>query len=94
VVVNIVTALRILAAITFAQIYQICVSGGLRGGGDTKWPLYSTIVGILGMRMILGYFFVVRFQWGIAGAWWCWFLDQVARAAIIYYRFRGGSGKR
>ena len=93
VVVNIVTALRILAAITFAQIYQICVSGGLRGGGDTKWPLYSTIVGILGMRMILGYFFVVRFQWGIAGAWWCWFLDQVARAAIIYYRFRGGKWK-
>jgi len=45
------------------------------------------------MRMILGYFFVVRFQWGIAGAWWCWFLDQVARAAIIYYRFRGGKWK-
>ena len=93
VVMNIVTALRILAFLAFAQILQICISGGLRGGGDTKWPLIATIVGVLGMRMILGYLFIVRFQWGLAGAWWCWFLDQVARAVIIYFRFRGGKWK-
>jgi len=93
VVVNIVTALRILSFFTFAQVFQICVAGGLRGGGDTKWPLYSTMAGVLVMRMILGYFFIVQLQWGLAGAWWSWFLDQVSRAVIIYYRFRSGKWK-
>jgi Na+-driven multidrug efflux pump len=93
VVENIVTALRILAFFVFAQILQIAVCGGLRGGGDTKWPLISTAVGVLGMRMIIGYLFIVKFQWGLAGAWWCWFLDQISRAAVIYFRFRSGKWK-
>ena len=87
---NIVIALRILATFSFQQIFQIAVSGGLRGGGDTKWPLISTMVGVLGMRMVLGYLFIIVLQWGIAGAWFCWMLDQSVRAVIIYFRFRGG----
>jgi putative MATE family efflux protein len=93
VVENIVTALRILAFFVFAQVLQISLCGGLRGGGDTKWPLISTAAGVLGMRMVVGYLFIVRFQWGLAGAWWCWFLDQAARAAVIYLRFRSGKWK-
>ncbi|MCL2094440.1 MAG: MATE family efflux transporter [Treponema sp.] len=87
---NIVIALRILAFFAFQQILQIAIGGGLRGGGDTTWPLISTMIGVLGMRMILGYFFIILFQWGIAGAWLCWMLDQSVRAVIIFFRFRGG----
>lgn len=93
VVANIVVALRILAFFTAPQILQIAICGGLRGGGDTRWPLISTMAGVLGMRMVLGYFFVVVFQWGLAGAWMCWLLDQSLRAVIIYLRFRGGKWK-
>ena len=90
---NIVIATRILAGFTTGQILQMAVSGGLRGGGDTKWPLISTMVGVLGMRMVLGYFFVIVFQWGIAGAWLCWLLDQCIRAVLIYFRYKGGKWK-
>jgi len=90
---DIVVALRILAGFVAPQIIQIAVCGGLRGGGDTKWPLISTMIGVLGMRMVLGYFFIVVFQWGLAGAWFCWLLDQTTRAVIIYFRFRGGKWK-
>ena len=93
VVENIVIALRILALFTASQILQIVISGGLRGGGDTKWPLISTVSGVLGMRMILGYIFIVLLGWGIAGAWFCWFLDQTIRAIIIYFRYRSGKWK-
>jgi len=87
---NIVIALRILAAFSFQQILQIAIGGGLRGGGDTTWPLISTMIGVLGMRMILGYLFIIVFEWGIAGAWFCWMLDQSVRAVIIYFRYKGG----
>ena len=90
---NIVTALRILAFFTGQQIFQIAICGGLRGGGDTTWPLISTMIGVLGMRMVLGYLFIIVFNWGLAGAWWCWLLDQSLRAVIIYFRFKGGKWK-
>ncbi|MDD6274269.1 MAG: MATE family efflux transporter [Clostridiaceae bacterium] len=93
VIADIVVALRILAFFVAPQIIQIAVCGGLRGGGDTKWPLISTMIGVLGMRMILGYFFIVQFHWGLAGAWFCWLLDQSVRAIIIYFRFRSGKWK-
>jgi len=90
---NIIIALRILALFVPSQIIQIAVCGGLRGGGDTKWPLISTMIGVLGMRMIIGYFFVVLFEWGIAGAWFCWFMDQTTRMVIILFRYKRGKWK-
>jgi putative MATE family efflux protein len=90
VVANIVIALRILALFVAPQIIQIAVCGGLRGGGDTKWPLISTMIGVLGMRMVFGYVFIVLLKWGIAGAWLCWFMDQTFRMIIILIRYRRG----
>ncbi|MCL2057546.1 MAG: MATE family efflux transporter [Oscillospiraceae bacterium] len=90
---NIVIALRILALFVPSQIIQITVCGGLRGGGDTKWPLISTMIGVLVMRMVLGYFFIVVFEWGIAGAWLCWLLDQTSRMVIILIRYKRGKWK-
>jgi len=88
-----VVALRILALFTTAQILQMALAGGLRGGGDTKWPLYATIVGVWGMRMVLGYFFIIVFHWGLAGAWICWGIDQYVRAFVIWLRCRSGKWK-
>jgi len=93
VIANIVIALRILALFVPSQIIQIAVCGGLRGGGDTRWPLISTMIGVLGMRMVMGYFFIVVFHWGIAGAWLCWLLDQTSRMVIILIRYRRGKWK-
>jgi len=44
--------------------------------------------------MILGYVFIVMLGWGIAGAWFCWLLDQTTRAIIIYFRYRSGKWKK
>lgn len=93
VIANIVIALRILAFFVAPQIIQIAICGGLRGGGDTTWPLISTMIGVLGMRMVLGYLFIIVWQWGLAGAWLCWLLDQTSRAIIIYFRFKSGKWK-
>jgi len=90
---NIVIALQILTFFVTGQVIQMIICGGLRGGGDTKWPLISTICGVLGMRMVMGYVLIVVMNLGLAGAWLSWFLDQNIRAVIIYYRFKGGKWK-
>ncbi len=91
---NVVLCLRLLALVTPAQIIQMSICGGLRGGGDTRWPMVSTMAGVLGMRMAMGYLFIHLFDWGLAGAWLACILDQNMRAGVIYLRMRSGKWKR
>ena len=86
--------LRIIALIQPAQSTQFILAGALRGGGDTRFPLYSTILGIWGMRVALAYLFVMIFGWGLTGAWLAIGFDQVLRAIVIYSRFRSGKWKQ
>lgn len=75
------------------QSTQFVLSGGLRGAGDTTYPLYSTAIGIWVGRVVLGYVFVNSFHWGLVGAWAAMGLDQVARGTLIWLRFRSGKWK-
>lgn len=86
--------LRIIALIQPAQSTQFILAGALRGGGDTRFPLYSTVLGIWGMRVALAYLFVMIFGWGLTGAWLAIGFDQVLRAMVIYSRFRSGKWKQ
>ncbi len=85
--------LRIIALIQPAQSTQFILAGALRGAGDTRFPLYSTIIGIWGMRVAMAYLFVMTFGWGLTGAWLAIALDQIVRAMVIYSRFKSGKWK-
>ncbi|MCR4401285.1 MAG: MATE family efflux transporter [Firmicutes bacterium] len=85
--------LRIIGLVQPAQSTQFILAGGLRGAGDTKWPLYSTAVGIWGFRVALGYVLAVISRMELVGAWIAMAIDQVVRSAIITFRFRGGRWK-
>ncbi|MBC7320740.1 MATE family efflux transporter [bacterium] len=87
------TCLRIIAAIQPAQSTQFILAGALRGAGDTRFPLYSTMLGMWGMRVALSYLFVMVFNWGLTGAWLAIAFDQVIRAIVIYSRFNSGKWK-
>ncbi len=69
------------------------LAGALRGAGDTKWPLYSTLVGVWGFRVVLSYLFVQVLGYGLVGAWVAMAVDQFARSSIILYRFRSNKWK-
>ncbi|MCX7029246.1 MAG: MATE family efflux transporter [Spirochaetes bacterium] len=86
-------ALKIYAVAQPFQSTQFVLSGGLRGAGDTTYPLYSTAIGVWVVRVVIGYIFVRIFRWGLAGAWAAMGLDQVARGALIWLRFRSGKWK-
>jgi putative MATE family efflux protein len=86
-------ALRIIALVQPAQSTQFVLAGALRGAGDTKWPLYSTIIGVWGFRVLLSYILVQKMGFGLIGAWIAMAIDQVARSSIILYRFKTGKWK-
>jgi len=93
VVANAAVALKIIACVQIFQSTQFIFAGALRGAGDTRWPLYSTMAGVWGFRVILAHFFVNVFGWGLVGAWLSMACDQLMRSAVIVYRFNTGKWK-
>lgn len=85
--------LRILGLVQPAQSTQFILAGGLRGAGDTKWPLYSTAVGVWVFRVAVGYLLAVVMGMELVGAWMGMAVDQIARSVIITLRFRSGKWK-
>ncbi|WP_282937241.1 MATE family efflux transporter [Paenibacillus sp. RC67] len=86
-------ALRIVGVIQVSQASQFILGGALRGAGDTKYPLYSTLIGVWGIRVVLSLLFVKGFEWGMAGLWSAVALDQFLRSNLIYWRFKRGNWK-
>lgn len=69
------------------------ISGGLRGAGDTKWPLYASAVGIYGCRLPIAVFFGIFLGLGVFGVWLAFIIEYYFRAVIIMFRFRSGKWK-
>lgn len=87
------TVLKIVAFAQPGQSTQLSLAGALRGAGDTMYPLYASIFGIWIFRVVVAYFFVHVFHWGLIGAWIALVLDQYTRSAVVYFRFRSGKWK-
>ncbi|MDI6602349.1 MAG: MATE family efflux transporter, partial [Thermoanaerobacteraceae bacterium] len=81
-------ALIIIAMVQPMQSTQFILSGSLRGAGDTRWPLYSTLIGMWGFRVLFAHIFIRYFGWGIVGAWIATACDQTMRSIAIQWRYR------
>lgn len=86
-------ALKIIALVQPFQSSQFILAGGLRGAGDTVFPLFSTFLGVLGVRVILSYILVSILGYGLAGAWMAVLIDQFVRWVLVYFRFQSGKWK-
>lgn len=68
-------------------------TGGLRGAGDTRWPMIVTGGSIWLVRLPLAYLFALVLDWGLPGAWGALALDLSLRGLLNFLRFRGGRWK-
>jgi len=68
--------------------------GGLRGAGDTRFPMIVTGGSIWLIRLPLAYLFAIVLDWGLLGAWVALGLDLSIRGLINFLRFRGGRWKQ
>lgn len=87
---------RILKLMAFIQPFQgsqLITAGGLRGAGDTVWTLVSTFIGVLLVRIILAYLFVIIMGMGLIGAWLAVLIDQAIRWLMIRIRFKTNKWK-
>jgi Na+-driven multidrug efflux pump len=68
-------------------------AGGLRGAGDTRWPMAVTGASIWLIRLPLAYLFALALGWGLLGAWGALALDLSMRGLLNFLRFRSGRWK-
>jgi multidrug resistance protein, MATE family len=81
---------RFLALFQPILVASIVYIGGLRGAGDTRYPMVLTLVGTILIRLPLGYLFGIVFGWGLLGAWIGMFADNTMRAVGAFLRFLRG----
>lgn len=93
VVLEAANVLKLVAFIQPFQCSQLIIAGGLRGAGDTVWTLVSTFIGMLVIRIIGTYIFVIKMGMGLSGAWLAMLIDQFVRWILILIRFRTGKWK-
>lgn len=89
-------------AVTWIRLYSVgipafalyfTVSGALRGAGDTRWPLYTSAMGVLAIRLPLSYILGYVTPLALLGVWGSMVLEYYIRAAVILARYRTGAWK-
>ena len=85
------SVLRIIALFQpFAALVQV-MGGALQGAGDTRFPLFATLVGIWVIRLGIGSVFAVVLDLGLTGIWYAYALDLVVRGLLLTGRFKRGA---
>lgn len=75
------------------QAISIILGQSLRGAGDTRATLVFTFIGIWIVRVGLGYVIGIMLGLGLFGMWLGWMGDFIARAVLVFLRFRTGRWK-
>jgi putative MATE family efflux protein len=69
------------------------IDGALRGAGDTRFPLMTSLSGMYLIRIPLGLLFAFVLGWGIIGVWIPLVIEYYYRSAVITTHFRRGKWK-
>lgn len=70
------------------------LSGSMRGAGDMKSPMFSTMTGVVLFRVPVVYLFAVTLGLGLNGVWFGTATDFCGRMVVLYLLFRRGAWKR
>lgn len=91
---QVVLVLRFIAFFQpFAALTQTCANA-LYGAGDTKFPMFATLIGIWVLRVGGGYFFAITLDLGLLGVWAGYALDITVRSIVLMIRFLCGKWQR
>lgn len=83
-------ALKVIALSQPLQALAQVLAGGLRGAGDTRFPMAVTFAGIWLVRLPLGYLMGPILGYGLPGVYVSNVLDALVRAGACFFRYRTG----
>ena len=86
---QVVQVLRIIAFFQPFLCITLVITSCLQGAGDTKFPMYSSLIGIWGVRVLGVYILSVRLGFGLVGVWSAYAIDITVRGIILMSRFQG-----
>jgi putative MATE family efflux protein len=66
---------------------------GLKGAGDAKYTLVTTIIGMWVFRITFGYILGIPLGLGLAGVWLGMFTDWIVRGILYLLRLKSGKWK-
>ncbi len=89
----VVKVLRIIALFQPFLSMTFVITSALQGAGDTKFPMYSTLIGIWGIRVLGVYFLGIVLNMGLVGVWLAYAFDISIRGTILMTRFLKGKWK-
>jgi Na+-driven multidrug efflux pump len=84
-----VVFIYILGAMQPLMAIEFSLGGALRGAGDTRFPFFAVLAGLLGVRCALA----ALFAWAGLPVEWIFAAligDYVVKASILVWRFRSG----
>jgi len=89
-------------SVTFIRIHAIsipavgiffAIDGALRGAGDTRFPLMTSLSGMYAVRLPLSLVFGFVLGWGIVGVWIPLVIEYYYRSVVIVNHFHRGKWK-
>lgn len=89
----VVKVLRIIALVQPFLCITLVITSALQGAGDTKFPMYSTFIGIWGVRVLGVYLLGIKLNWGLVGVWLAISIDIIVRGIILMIRFMNAKWK-
>lgn len=63
---------------------------GLKGAGDAKYTMVTTMIGMWVFRITMGYLLGIPLKLGLLGVWMGMFIDWAVRGILYLLRFRSG----
>ncbi|MBA59028.1 MAG: hypothetical protein CMQ40_07630 [Gammaproteobacteria bacterium] len=84
-----VVFIYIMALVQPLMAVEFTLGGCLRGAGDTRFPLITTMIGLCGVRVGLAALFV-QAQFSVEWIYAALIGDYVVKAFMLVYRFRSG----
>lgn len=85
-----ITISRYIMVIVLFQISQVIFGGSLRGAGDVKYTLFSSLLSVTFIRTAVTWLLTSIIPLGIAGIWIGILSDQFSRFILLSIRFKKG----
>lgn len=80
----------ILGAAQPLMAIEFTLGGALRGAGDTRFPLFALLAGLLVFRLAAAQFLARPIFGTVTAVWSCLLADYAVKAILLSWRFRSG----